>query len=121
MSESDSRSPQAAAGAGRERSLLELQSALEELTAANATLKHEVDELWRANSDLSTGLASTSVATLFLDPAVRIVRYTPAAAEFFHLGPSDLGRPLMDFLDGLMYPEAKEDVGSVLETLVPVK
>ena len=43
-------------------------------------------------------LASTSIATVFLDKAFRIKRYTPAITRLMSLIPSDMGRPIGDIL-----------------------
>ncbi|MDB6172875.1 MAG: histidine kinase [Chthoniobacteraceae bacterium] len=74
----------------------ELQSLNEELETVNNELIKKVDELDRANVDMQNFFASTQIATLFLDPALRIQKFTPAATGLFHLIESDLGRPLLD-------------------------
>lgn len=65
----------------------------EELHTVNQELNTKVEELTRTNADLSNLIASTAIATLFLDRSLRVSRYTPAAAELFNLIPGDLGRP----------------------------
>ena len=75
-----------------ETSREELQSINEELVTVNQELKSKVDELGRANSDLQNLLASTNIATVFLDRSLCIKRYTPAAVALFRLIPSDVGR-----------------------------
>jgi len=66
----------------------------EELRTVNDELKHTVDEVRAANADLSNLIASTDIATVFLDRALRIRRYTPRAQDLFHLIPLNVGRPL---------------------------
>jgi two-component system CheB/CheR fusion protein len=66
-------------------------------------------------------MAATGVATIFLDRALAITRYTPSAVALFRLIPSDLGRPLADLNHRLNYPELTDDAQSVLERLIPVK
>jgi two-component system, chemotaxis family, CheB/CheR fusion protein len=52
--------------------------------------------LGKANSDLQNLMASTDIATVFLDRQLRIQRYTPAATGLFNLIPTDIGRPISD-------------------------
>ncbi len=73
-----------------ETSREELQSVNEELTTVNQELKSKVDELGRSNSDLANLMAATGVATIFLDRALSITRYTPSAVA---LVPPDPERP----------------------------
>ncbi|MBV9489681.1 MAG: PAS domain-containing protein, partial [Verrucomicrobia bacterium] len=110
-----------AAGEELETSREELQSINEELTTVNQELKHKADELAHANSDLQNLMASTAIATVFLDDQLRIARYTPSAAPLFNLLPSDAGRPLAHFATRLDFPELQRDAQRVLETLVPVE
>jgi two-component system CheB/CheR fusion protein len=55
-----------------ETSREELQSINEELSTVNQELKHKVEELGKANSDLQNLMASTDIATVFLDRQLRI-------------------------------------------------
>ncbi len=48
----------------------------------------------RTNNDLENLLASTQVATIFLDEQGNIQRFTPAVTEIYNLIPGDIGRPL---------------------------
>ncbi len=104
-----------------ETSREELQSINEELTTVNAEMKGKVDELANTNSDLQNLMASTSIATIFLNRELEIKRYTPSAVELFRLRPADIGRPLQDLRQLLEYPELIEDSEQVLRTLVPVE
>ena len=104
-----------------ETSREELQSMNEELTAVNQELKAKVDELGQVNSDLHNLMASTAIATVFLDRDLRVMRYTPAAVSLFSLIPSDVGRPLADLNFRLDYPELMADARGVLDQLVPVE
>jgi two-component system CheB/CheR fusion protein len=104
-----------------ETSREELQSINEELTTVNSEMKSKVDELAHTNSDLQNLMASTSIATVFLDRDLSITRYTPSAVDLFHLIPGDLGRPLAHLKHKLDYPELISDSERVLKTLVPVE
>ena len=92
----------------------ELQSANEELSTVNQEMKSKVDELARANSDLQNLMAATQIATVFLDGALRILRYTPSAVSLFNLIPADAGRPLADLRHRLDYPDITADAERVL-------
>src|SRR5262249_20656181 len=72
----------------------ELQSINEELQTVNAELNARVEELSRANNDMSNLLESTQIATVFLDRALGVKSFTPAAKDVFRLVESDAGRPI---------------------------
>jgi two-component system CheB/CheR fusion protein len=72
----------------------ELQSANEELETSREETQAGNDALVRANTDLENLLASTQVATIFLDEQLNIQRFTPAVADIYNLIPGDIGRPL---------------------------
>ncbi|MRI56957.1 PAS domain S-box protein [Methylobacterium sp. DB1607] len=95
----------------------ELQSVNEELTTVNGELSLRVQELGRINSDLKNFLESTQIATVFLDNDLRVMRFTPASAELFHLVDSDAGRPLAHIKSRIAYEELHEDARRVLRTL----
>lgn len=104
-----------------ETSKEELQSVNEELQTVNQENRHKVEELGQLSSDLQNLLASTDIATLFLDRSLRILRFTPRVGEIFNVRPVDRGRPLSDLTHRLGYPELQADAESVLRTLVPVE
>jgi two-component system CheB/CheR fusion protein len=96
----------------------EMQSMNEELQTVNHELQAKVDELSWVNNDLKNLLNSTDIATLFLDEAFRIRRFTTQAAKIIRLLPGDVGRPITDITTLLVYPELAEDARGVLETLI---
>jgi two-component system CheB/CheR fusion protein len=98
----------------------EMQSLNEELQTVNAELQAKVDELSRANNDMKNLLNSTDIATLFLDNALHIRRFTTQATRVIKLIPTDVGRPVTDITSDLAYPELADDVNEVLRTLVSV-
>ncbi len=98
---------------GREES----QSINEELRTLNQELKSKVEELSRSNSDLQNLMASTNIATIFLDRQLCIQRFTPPALTLFNFIPTDVGRPLSDLTRHLAYPEVSIDAERVLEQL----
>lgn len=99
-----------------EASKEELQSLNEELHTVNFELNDKVDELDRANGDLSNLFESTRIATIFLDRDLVIRNFTPAVARIFNLRPGDRGRPLTDLANRLDYPDLRNDILAVFET-----
>jgi two-component system CheB/CheR fusion protein len=81
----------------------------------------KVNELAHANSDLQNLMASTAIATVFLDRELKVTRYTPSAAEIFNLIPSDAGRPLAHLKHRVDYPDLITDIEQVSRTLIPVE
>jgi two-component system CheB/CheR fusion protein len=104
-----------------ETSREELQSINEELSTVNQEMKSKVDELANANSDLQNLMASTSIATVFLDRHLMIMRFTPNAAGIFNMIPGDIGRPLEHLKHKLDYPDLIPDAEKILKTLVPIE
>jgi chemotaxis methyl-accepting protein methylase len=96
----------------------ELQSLNEELQTVNAELQSKVDELTGVRNDMTNLLNSTEIATIFLDNAMLLRRFTAHATHLFKLIPGDLGRPLSDIVTDLDYPALKQDAQEVLRTLV---
>ncbi|MBL8486242.1 MAG: PAS domain-containing protein, partial [Rhodocyclaceae bacterium] len=96
----------------------ELQSLNEELQAVNAELQSKVDELSAANNDMQNLLNNTDIATVFLDNAMHVRRFTAQATRIFKLIPGDVGRPLSDIVSDLDYAALPADARAVLQTLV---
>ena len=76
-----------------ETSKEELQALNEELTALNAQLQETLEQQRATSADLENILNSSDVATLFLDSALKIRFFTPAAKSFFGVSGVDIGRP----------------------------
>jgi two-component system CheB/CheR fusion protein len=74
----------------------ELQSANEELETSKEEIQAANEALARANSDLENLLASTRIATVFLNEDRQILRFTPELTAVYNLRPGDAGRPLSD-------------------------
>lgn len=104
-----------------ETSKEELQSINEELQTVNNELKLKLESVSRAHSDLQNLMAATDVATLFLNPSLRIKRFTPRLLEIFNVTMNDEGRPITDFTHQLEYEDLAEDARSVLEDLTPIE
>ena len=100
-----------------ETSKEELQSVNEELVTVNYELKVKVEETGKANDDLNNLIASTDIATIFVDSGLRIKRFTPRAADLFSIISSDIGRSLLDLTHKLDYDGLAEDVSATFDTL----
>ena len=100
-----------------ETSKEELQSINEELQTVNAELNNRADSLVRSNSDLANLFDSTSVATLFLDNASHIRRFTPAITDIFNIREGDEGRLISDFSSRLVGSQLIQDIATVLRDL----
>lgn len=100
-----------------ESSREELQSMNEEINTVNSELQLKVEELERLNNDLNNLLASTNIATLFLDRQGRIKRFTPAAKKLFNLIATDVGRPIGDISHHFLGLDVYRDAQVVLDCL----
>ena len=95
----------------------ESQSMNEELQTLNQELQSKLDDLALAQSDMQNLLNSTDIATLFLDSALNVRRYTDQITRIIHLREGDIGRPLTDLANTLNYPTLNEDAQETLKTL----
>jgi two-component system CheB/CheR fusion protein len=95
----------------------ESQSMNEELQTINAELHSKLDDLALAQSDMQNLLNSTDIATLFLDNALNVRRFTERITRIIHLREGDIGRPLSDLASTLIYPELAVDAKETLRTL----
>ena len=92
-------------------------AANEELRTANTDLTQRLENLGSSHDDLNNLIASSDVATLFLDRQMRIQRYTPRIADLFNVIPADIGRPLLHITNRLENPRLAEEAARVFETL----
>ena len=100
-----------------ETSKEELQSINEELQTVNSELKTKLESVSRAHSDVQNLMAATDVGILFLDPQLRINRFTPRISELFNIVTGDEGRSITDFTHRLDYDDLAEDARKVLRDL----
>ena len=104
-----------------ETSKEELQSINEELITVNQELKSKVEQTSEIVDDLNNFIAASNIATVFVDPQMRIKRFTPAAAQIFNLIESDVGRSLLDITHRLDYPDLAEDASAVFAKLMTIE
>ena len=95
----------------------EMQSLNEELHTVNAEQQSKMDELSRVNTDMKNLLNSTEIVTVFLDKELRVRRFTTGVDKLFKLITADVGRPLSDIANDLLYPEMTDAAREVLRTL----
>ncbi|RCL24172.1 chemotaxis protein [Pseudomonas sp. AFG_SD02_1510_Pfu_092] len=98
-----------------ETSKEELQSINEELLTVNYELKNKVEETDKVNDYLSNLIASTDIATVFVDRNLHIRWFTPRATDLFNMLPVDTGRSLLDITHRLHYPALAEDARAVAQ------
>lgn len=84
-------------------------------------LQSKVLELESANSDLKKLLASSDIATLFLDRHLHIKWLTPGLQNVSKLIASDIGRPISDFSEALSGDGLINDAKTVLKKRAPVE
>jgi two-component system CheB/CheR fusion protein len=100
-----------------ETSKEELQSINEELLTVNYELKTKVEETDKINDYLTNLIASTDIATVFVDRSMRIKWFTPRATDIFSMLPVDTGRSLLDITHRLHYDNLAGDAALVFESL----
>ena len=100
-----------------EASKEELQSINEELLTVNSELKSKVEETDQINDYLANLIASTDIATVFVDRNMHIRWFTPRARDIFSMRQSDTGRSLLDITHRLEYPNMEEDAAAVHRSL----
>ncbi|TSA47854.1 MAG: chemotaxis protein CheB, partial [Deltaproteobacteria bacterium] len=99
----------------------EMQSMNEELQTVNNELQAKVDDLSLTRNDMKNLLDSTDIATLFLDDALHVRRFTSRTSKIIKLIPGDAGRPVTDIASDLLYPELTTDAREVLRSLIPIE
>ena len=99
----------------------ELHSINEELSTVNFELKVKVNETCMMNDDLQNLIASSDIATIFVDRSLHIKRFTPQATRIFNLIESDIDRSLMDITHKLEYDSLAYDAAGMIKTLNPIE
>jgi len=104
-----------------ETSKEELQSLNEELNTLNNELRSKVEAVEQTNNDLNNLLASTEIATIFLDMQCRVRWYSPAIKQVINLIASDIGRPISDLSSTVTGTALESQALEVLASLVPLE
>ena len=99
----------------------EMQSLNEELQTVNIELQSKINDLMQANSDMKNLLNSTEIATLFLDKALNVKRFTETVTRLFKLRATDIGRPFTEVVTDLQYTDIEDDAMKVLNSLVTIE
>lgn len=101
----------------------ELQSTNEELHAVNEELytvsaehQRKIEELTALTIDIDHILRSSEIGTIFLDPDLKIRRFTLGIANFYNLLERDVGRLISDVNPHFFYPGFADDVSKVAAT-----
>lgn len=105
-----------------ETSKEELQSINDELSSMNSEMQKKVAVLSRDGNDMINLLASTGIATVFLDMNLCVMRYTPAITQVIDLIPGDIGRLISHLvLKTKKYDSFVADAQTVLDSLKPIE
>lgn len=99
----------------------ELSSVNEELYTVNTEYQQSISELRETNQDLAQLLATTQIATLFLDSELRIRRFTPSLTEIIDVADVDHGRDITTFRHRLTWDGFYGAIGDVVEGGEPVE
>ncbi len=91
----------------------ELQSVNEELHTVNTEYQSKIIELTELNNDLDNLIASTRIATLFVDENLTVRRFTPEIRRIFKILDGDIGRPINHLTHNLADDDLLESVQDV--------
>ncbi len=83
----------------------ELQAVNEELHSVNSEHRQKIDELSSLNAEVEGFLAATGVATILIDGAGRIHRFSPSVKKFLNVIASDIGRPIHHITQNFVDPD----------------
>jgi two-component system, chemotaxis family, CheB/CheR fusion protein len=100
-----------------ETSKEELQSFNEELQTVNSQLQYKNEELAETTDTLNNLLASSEIATVFLDKDFCIRWFSPSSKELLELIDKDIGRPVTHFAWKVADDDMLRDARMVLQKL----
>ena len=103
-----------------ETSKEELQSFNEELQTVNSQLHDKNQELADTTDTLNNLLASSEIATVFLDKEFRIKWFSPSSKELLALVDTDVGRPVAHFAWKVKDETLLRDAETVLQKLTGI-
>jgi len=104
-----------------ETSKQELQSLNEELSTVNSELLEKGTQLDVADNDILNLIASTEIATLFMDNDLVIQRFTPPTVQLLNLRATDIGRPLGDITMRFDDDHLISDCRKVIQDSAPIQ
>ena len=105
-----------------ETSKEELQSVNEELVTVNGELEAKVADLSRSINDMKNLIGGTGIGTIFVDHALRILRFNQPVSALINLIETDVGRPVDQISSNFVaYDRLAADIRTVLQTLVPAE
>jgi two-component system, chemotaxis family, CheB/CheR fusion protein len=104
-----------------ETSKEELQSVNEEMMTVNAELQTKIEQMALMQDDMKNLLDNVRVGTIFLDPKLRIRRYTRDATRLYRLQATDVGRSLADIRSELPDVDLLADAQTVIDQLMPIE
>lgn len=103
-----------------ETSKEELLSSNEELQTVNSQLQHKNQELADTTDTLNNLLASSEIATVFLDKDFSIRWFSPSSKELLELVETDIGRPVKHFAWKVDDETLLHDARAVLQKLTGI-
>ena len=103
-----------------ETSKEELQSSNEELETVNSQLVHKNQELVNTTDTLNNLLASSEIATVFLDKDFCIRWFSPSSKDLLELVDTDIGRPVSHFAWKVQDEDLLSDARTVLQKLTGI-
>lgn len=97
------------------------QAIVAELVALNRDLRRSLRMLGHARDDLENVTAAAGLASLFLDNALLVRRFSVQAAELFNLSPDDAGRPIVEVARRVDGTAIAADAQAVLRSREPME
>jgi len=97
----------------------ELQSLNEELHTLNTEHQLRIRELIELNDDLNNYFRSTEIGQIFVDKALRIRKFNPAAIQMVNLIETDIGRPIDHISTNIKDYNLAQRIKNVIESKTP--
>ena len=98
----------------------ELQSGNEELQTLNEELKNRNQTLGRLNDDLTNLQTNIDLPVVIVDNDLKIRRFTVSAQKLLKISPSDVGRSITDFNQGVHAVDLGKTISDVTTKLADV-
>ncbi|WP_116136198.1 chemotaxis protein CheB [Trinickia diaoshuihuensis] len=88
-----------------------------ELKTLNTDLQARMGRTNKINDDLQNLIVASDIGTIFVDRTLRIMRFTPRAADVFEIFESDIGRSLLEIPHRLQYASLEHDAAQAFDSL----